>query len=278
MPVSVLLCEGEDSSFDALVLRAVLRGIPLEVKPSGGKHGFEQRIKLRREVQKTNSIFGIRDRDYDVHSEWVPGETEAFRWTEGKKSLHLGWCWRRTDIESYLTCPSIIASVFADTDLAKTYAKEYESALKALCPYLACRIALGQSRKGSRLPSKFGKASKDILGHCLPSDLTETALEGEVKSLIEEHNNMGIVVLEDVMQLRDEAHKQLVAATPEACRDWLSGKDLVLHLSGWLKEAGFQSPSKFLAEVAKRIKNFPGDAWSLLPEWESLRRQVEGVK
>lgn len=259
-----------------MVIRAILQGIPLEVKPSGGKYGFEQRIKLGREYQKNSGIFGIRDRDYDIHDGWNPVNTDAMRWTTGAKRTHLGWIWQLTDIESYLTSPTIVEAMFESSDWIGTYAEVHQTAKEQLKSYTACRVALGRSRKGSRLPNKFGRQSKYFSQHCLPEDLSNQSLEEELLALVHRHNGDGIVVIEDVQQLRETTFAS-IESTPDA-HSWFSGKDIVLQIGDWLAGVGFATPKRFLDETAKRLKNSQEEIWKLLPEWQSLRHQVSSIK
>lgn len=276
MPVSVLLCEGIKSSLDKTVLREVLAGIPVEVKPDGGKYGMNQRIEIRREIQKSDEIYGIRDRDYDWHDEWSPGRKQPLKWRKGSGTL-LGWIWSRTDIESYLTDPALVSALIPSFGHDRSYEEIYSKALIDLKPYSACRIALGRCRKGSRLPTQFGSETRQFSDHRFPDDVTEEALVQLARQLIEDHNVEGTVSLDEFDVFRRDAIAAIDGMELKDSAELVSGKDLVIQLSGWLQGMGYSSPRSFLKAVAKGIKNYQGEVWRIFPEWEELRSQVEGI-
>jgi len=280
LPVSVLLCEGEESSFDVLLLRSILQGIFLEVKPSGGKYGLGERVKARRENARSTTTYAIRDRDYDPREEWKLGSSDALRWTIDNGKTHLGWYWRRTDIESYLMSPEVVEVALEGTNFVPTYRPAYNQAIHDILPYVACRSALGHHRKRfTPLPNKFGQPRKPFNGHEFPENFEPSVLLENLESTVN-HYNLDIAILGNAVVETQHEYAALFASGEWAQSriEWISGKDLALYMSPWITSNGFSSPRSFLEQVSKRLKNSRVDTWTLLPEWGALRQQIEKTK
>ena len=65
MPVNVLFCEGGPKSPDIRVLNSVLAGVGCTIRPSGGKYGFGQMVRVYRQAHPGSTVAGLRDRDFD---------------------------------------------------------------------------------------------------------------------------------------------------------------------------------------------------------------------
>lgn len=280
MPVSVLLCEGEESSFDALLLRAILQGLPLEVRPSGGKYGLGERVKARREATKNASVYAIRDRDYDPRKEWLPGVSDALPWTIEEGKSQLGWYWRRTDIESYLMDPEVVEVALMGADCLATYRSTYEKAVSDLIPYAACRSALGEHRKRfDPLPNKFGSLRKQFNKHVTPESYEPEVLLQSMESTVNLYNTNVAIDCRSVVDAQSRFEALLRNGDlAESCIEWISGKDIAIYLSGWITSNGFVSSRSFLEDISKRLKNADVETWKLLPEWMALRLQIEKTK
>ncbi len=145
MPVSVLLCEGEDNSPDVRLLHAILRGTGVQVEPSGGKDGFVGLIRSRR--RQSPGVCGIIDGDFPRNpGTWTePVDPGPRGWTmrDGEKELVLGWMWRRKEVENYLLDPDVLARALRwDPEMKSRYTKQLERVFDALGHVTAARIAL----------------------------------------------------------------------------------------------------------------------------------------
>jgi hypothetical protein len=63
MPVTLLLCEGVSDSPDARALNRLLGGY-CTVEPVGSKHAMDIQVLVRREVNPTATVMGLKDADF----------------------------------------------------------------------------------------------------------------------------------------------------------------------------------------------------------------------
>ena len=110
MPVSVLLCEGEDNSPDVRLLGALLRGTGVSVEPSGGKGVLQNLVRSRR--FQNPRVCGLTDGDFPRKPEtWMLSSDEGPRpWVP--KDAMLGWKWRRKEVENYFIDPEVLQRTF----------------------------------------------------------------------------------------------------------------------------------------------------------------------
>jgi hypothetical protein len=145
MPVSNLLCEGVSNGWDVRLLRGILKGIRLEVVPSGGKDGFRNTIFAWRYSDR--NVCAFRDNDFPRKpDEWkVPPASEALEWqAKHDGSYHMiGWMWCRKEIENYFVDPNVLARVFQWDDKQKAYyVQVLERIFDSLAGTTAARMAL----------------------------------------------------------------------------------------------------------------------------------------
>ncbi len=155
MPVSQLLCEGENNSPDVRVLSKLLSGL-CEIKPNGGKYGMGVKIIARREVLGKTSVFGILDGDF--LKDWQEPENRPAEWKSGNLE-HFGWRWERKEIENYLIDPVVVEKALKNENIDMTgYRTALEDARDRISDYQAAGTALSANRIDFRpLPSSFGK-------------------------------------------------------------------------------------------------------------------------
>jgi hypothetical protein len=109
MPVSLLLCEGASDSPDVRVLNKLLAGHCM-VEPVGSKFGMDTLILVRRDVNPTATVMGLKDGDF--YREWTGPSDQPEPWSKrvsGGRTERIGWSWARTEIENYLIDPEVVA-------------------------------------------------------------------------------------------------------------------------------------------------------------------------
>ncbi len=272
MPVSVLLCEGNNTSPDARVLNKLLAGL-CEVKPFGGKYGMGDRILARREVLGATSVFGLLDGDF---REWTVPKGIPISWViEPQNSKqHIGWRWERKEIENYLIDPVVVARALGA--LPDDYEALLRSTAVSLSAYQAARITLTLHRpRFSPLQNSFGTKHGDTelpeanaldAVHCLDA----------AKDVIQrwnEHRSLDDVCVEAtfnrVLPECEEGGARFMHFVTG-----FAGKDLLWGMSAGLAKAGFSSPRVFLERILVGISKSSDNVAAWLPEWTALRELV----
>lgn len=272
MPVSVLLCEGNERSPDARVLNKLLVGL-CEVKPFGGKYGMGDRILARREVLGPTSVFGLLDGDF---REWAAPTEAPVPWIIQPQNSkhHIGWRWERKEIENYLIDPVVVAKALGAVPVG------YEAILRAaalsLAAYQAARIALTLNR------SRFSPLENAFGTNCGDTQLPEpTALDADncltaARQLVEKWNEGREVDVEkDVTSFnRVLPECQESGARFQHFITGFAGKDLLWGMSEGLGAIGFASPRIFQERVLVGITNSRDEVSNWLPEWMALREAI----
>lgn len=274
MPVSLLLCEGADSSPDVRVLTKLLAG-RCRVHPLGQKYGMGNRIIARREVIGQDSVFGILDRDFLAN--WTPPVDRPVDWKSSDDTAFFGWRWERKEIENYLIDPAVIEFSLGQTLTMQDYQASLEAARDRVTVYQAARTALATSRLRFRdLPSSFGKA-RGRERHPFPDNLDEASCQDGVREVVLLHQESQVVKLDDV-------EAKFSVLLPEfqpggvRYRSFLhsfSGKDLLWVMDDALRGFGFAGAWAFREKVVTGITQSPDDIGGWLPEWRELQLAIE---
>ena len=278
MPVSLLLCEGGEKSPDIRVLRAILSGINMTIRSSGGKYGLGAMILAQREARNTASIAGILDRDFDASLD-VPNN-QPRNWQSNDGQIIFGWRWERCEIENYLVDPSVvqqaIPSRFPDAD---EYTQALNRAVLRISTYSAARTALSISRRRfTPLKNCWGRESN--LKHQFPDNTTDQdCIDGIGIALSEYQDCVGVTNDEVVHQFEN----QRPIFSPGGIKhnhflNYYSGKDLMVSMTPDLNLWGFASPKVFREAVLSGIERSSEDIWQWLPEWGNLRAQIENFQ
>ena len=143
MPPAVLFCEGDDRSPDAPVLRAILHGLPVDVRPVGSRGIFRQMLLDHPDAR------ALRDGDFpDDPAAWRPdpaaapwpGESDWQGWSAGRSA---GWRWRRKEIENYLLDPEVLGWVMGwSARQQQDYTAVLTDAMHACAERTAARMAI----------------------------------------------------------------------------------------------------------------------------------------
>ncbi|WP_437937670.1 hypothetical protein [Sorangium sp. So ce341] len=269
MPVSVLLCEGEDNGPDVRLLHAILRGTGVQVEPSGGKDAFAGLIRGRR--RQTPGVCGLIDGDFPRD----PGAwTEATdpgprRWTlrQGEKRLMLGWMWRRKEVENYLLDPDVLARALRWDPAAKShYVAQLERVFDALGHVTAARIALTCcAPRRNRLE-------------------TQVRLDATKQELAQELQDKADAYTEGARLDKDKLLQAFERHVPDCLSggrfrqhalEVFAGKNILARIQ---HTPGFHPILKRKPELEERILNaleHDAEPHSWLPEWAALRSAVE---
>ncbi|WP_437296681.1 hypothetical protein [Sorangium sp. So ce426] len=271
MPVSVLLCEGEDNSPDGRLLHAILRGTGVQIEPSGGKDAFAGLIRGRR--RQNPGVCGLVDgdfpRDPDAWTETTdPGPR---RWTmrDRQKQIVLGWTWGRKEVENYLVDPEVLARALRWTpETKKRYLAQIERVFDTLGHVTAARIALTccaprRNRINTEVPLAATKEKLAQELHERADAYTEGARLDRDKLLqvFERH-------VPDCLSGRFRQHAIEVFA----------GKDILAKIqstSGFDQELKVLKNQPALEERVLNALEHDAEPHAWLPEWAALRSAVE---
>ena len=278
MPVSLLLCEGGEKSPDIRVLRAILSGINMTIRSSGGKYGLGTIVLAQREAKNTQSIAGILDRDFDDSVE-VPNNQPRI-WQNNDGHILFGWRWEWCEIEKYLIDLGVVRRVIPSRfPGADEYAQALDRAVSRISTYSAARAALSISRRRfTPLKNCWGRESN--LKHQFPDNTTDQdCIDGIGIALSEYQDCVGVT--------NDEVVHQFENQRPIFCPggikhnhflNYYSGKDLMVSMTPDLNLWGFASPKVFREAVLSGIERSSEDIWQWLPEWGNLRAQIENFQ
>lgn len=164
MSVSVLLCEGIANGPDVRLLRVILRGIPVEIVPSGGKDGFPSAVLAARAQIPRTCAFA--DNDFPRQPDSWTTASDGAEWRVNRENVDvmIGWRWRRKEIENYFIDPSVLARVLTWNDAEKAdYEAKLENIFDELSHLTAGRMALTAcAASRNRLETKLS-FTKDAL-------------------------------------------------------------------------------------------------------------------
>lgn len=264
MPVSLLLCEGEDRGPDVRLLRAMLRSLRLEVRPSGGKAELRSLVlRMRREIP---GVCGVADSDFPREPEAWKHATDACPWVS--KQVALGWLWRRKEIENYLVDPAVLTRALRwSADQAAAYTTVLAGVFAALGPMTAARMAL-----------TVCAPYVEPFDTSMPHETDLERLSDALRERVAERNRRACV---DVPRLLATFGRLVPECGPEGrflghALDAFSGRDVLARL---VQTAGSPRELKDRDTLVERVVDaLEHDAapqqW--LPEWASLHAAIRG--
>ena len=274
MPVNLLLCEGNEKSPDVRLLRAILSGLNMTIRSSGGKYGLGTRILAYREARNYQGIAGIIDRDFDDSLD-VPTRQPRI-WQSNDSQIVFGWRWERCEIENYLLDPEVVRRAIP-TKLPGNdeFTNALTRAATIIKTYSAARTALSISRRRfTPLKSCWGRKSN--LDHPFPGQSTNQDCIDGINAVLSEYQDCVIVTDDEVIR-RFEEQKPIFDSDGVKHNHFLnyfSGKDLMISMTSDFDKWGFDSPKVFREAVLSGIERSEDEVWRWLPEWESLRAQI----
>jgi hypothetical protein len=275
MPVSLLLCEGGEKSPDIRVLRAILSGINMTIRSSGGKYGLGAMILAQREARNTPGIAGILDRDFD-DSHDAPNN-QPRNWQNNDGQILFGWRWERCEIENYLIDSRVVQRAIPSRfPGVNEYTQALNSAVSRISTYSAARTALSISRRRfTPLKNCWGRESN--LNHQFPDNTTDQDCIAGITTALSEYQDCVGVSNDEVAH---QFENQRPFFSPGGIKhdhylNYYSGKDLMISMTPDLNQWEFASPKVFREAVLSGIERSSEDVWQWLPEWENLRAQIE---
>ncbi len=274
MSVSILICEGIESSPDMRVLGKLLAG-RCEERPLGSKYGLGDVIKGGRAAIGRETIFGILDGDFPQVWEEPTGAPRQWITSDGRS---LGWRWERTEIENYLVDPKVVAKALgADAPPVVDYTAALEAARDCLTFYQAARAALSERRRRFRpLSCSFGR-ERGREKHHLPEDTTVEACREGMRGCVGAYNDEQSVTVEEVNAVFDMLIPEFTAggARYDLYLTAFAGKDILWAMDAAIRAFGFEGTPRFREKVLVGIQNSTDDIGDWLPEWKALQQAVE---
>ena len=278
MPVTLLLCEGVRESPDARVLNRLL-GRYCTVEPIGSKYGMDAQILVRRDVSPFTTVMGLKDADF--YRDWLRPSDTPDPWSKrvaGGLPVRLGWSWARNEIENYLIDPIVVARALGTkAPLPNVYQETLDRAANEISDYTAARTALSLCRlKVKQLQNKWG-TPRGHDRHLFPEALARSSCRKEIKRIVKRQTQGA---LPEPRQVVAEFRKQLPSHGSTGTRrahylHTYAGKDLLVQMDGDLKQLGFGNFGDFRERVLIGIRDAPDDIANWLPEWNSLRNEVQ---
>jgi hypothetical protein len=265
MPVNLLYVEGK---LDEELLSAMLAKPPA-VQRRGTKYGLQGIVVRERDETGNESIFFLRDRDFDFEpDEAAPHAPTPVR--TPRSNLLVGWRWFRHCIECYLLEPALAA-----TALERPQAELERFLLdagKELASYQAARWVIGQVR--CRLPPSRQLETRPpaLQGEfTLPHDTSEQANWNWISTSAREFIQPAAAAFaEDALRLSfDHYRTRLACLDVTSILVWFSGKDLLAFIA---PRIGFEFPGQLRNQLRNWVRNHPDDALVLLPEWATLKQ------
>jgi hypothetical protein len=268
MSVSELLCEGGEGSLDLRLLRAVLRDLKLEIRPSGGKDGFPN---LVRGLRRWNArVCGFVDGDFPRDPvAWQAPAPVPRVWSSRNPEQEmemLGWQWRRKEVENYFIDPVVVSRALGwDDDKQRDYAGRLEGLFDAIGPATAARLALTACA-----PRKLRLETR------VPLDATDDGLRAELQRRAHSYNEGATLDGDKLLA----SFEQCLPACRAGGRfrshaiEVFAGKNIVARVQS---TAGFPQLKNWERLAEKILVALAEDdaphTW--LPEWEALRSAVD---
>ncbi len=280
MPLSILLCEGVQESPDARVLNKLLSGL-CTVEPAGSKHRMVEQILVRRTLNPSSLVMGLRDPDFDRR--WTAPSSIPEPWSapvKGGQVERLGWLWTRKEIENYLIDPVVVGRALGPkAPPLDQYRSILERAADRLSAYTAARVSLTRNRiPFSQIPNRWGRP-RGSENYPFPSNLRRNACRRQIRSIVE--RCLRCVILEPKHVLRDfttqfQHHCSGMGLWRANYIYTYAGKDLLIQMESDLATIGFQNFGAFRERILIGIRDSQDDIASWLPEWSALRDEIQG--
>jgi hypothetical protein len=275
VPVNLLYCEGGPKSPDIRILSALVSG-PCTVAPHGGKYGLGDRIRLAREIKRESNVAGLRDRDFDTSA--ANPTLSPIEWRVDNDRLWLGWYWERVEIENYLIDPVVVTHALGPrAPTAPDYQSALQTAAEAIADYTAAWIALSRSRVHfSPLGNCWG-SKRSLDNHRFPDERDPDQCRDAIRQVVGAYSGTQFVRVDDVLNRFDAIRPecQIGGLRFQHFLTYFSGKDLLLAMQADLVRFGFESAKVFRDRLLQGIERASDDIWRWLPEWASLRTQVQ---
>lgn len=267
MSVSLLLCEGIAHGPDVRLLRVILRGIPLEIVPSGGKDGFPSAVIAVR--AQNPRICAFADNDFPRQPDSWTTANDAAEWRVNRENgdVMIGWRWRRKEIENYFIDPEVLASVLKWSGAEKAdYTTKLEKLFDTLSHLTAGRMALTACA-----------ASRNRLETKLPFTTDAVQVKAELSQRAQKFNQSALV---DEQKLLATFDKLLPHCSPggkfrQAAIDSFAGKDI---LSRMAQASGLPDIVKNKTKLFDKVLDAMDkdrDSHTWLAEWQTVRNVVE---
>ena len=275
MLVNMLYIEGK---LDEQVLMPVFEGSPT-LKQGGSKNALKPRtLAVRQENEKVAAGY-LRDRDFDFDP---PDDRSkpTIDCRDTKSNLPIGWRWCRHEIENYLIEPEVVqrATGWPVSDFEEVVRR---SALK-IRDYEAARWAIGIVRRALPPHFELNTRPNSLKNNeiALPPTLDSTSVYDWASKEIQTHRS-GIMKETDSERVeesyRDTVERfddTFIKCVPDVLV-WFSGKDLLAGMADRIVERGFDNPGNFRAQLRDWIRDNPGNALELLPEWKELAETLK---
>ncbi len=266
MSINILYCEGYRGSYDERLLQFLLVGTSCLPIPAGGKDNIFIGVRMVRSVRRTGgqSIFALRDRDFDQDSAVPMGQLRPWVIQDRGETIDLGWTWERREIENYLLDPQVVERTIPPNRLNMTaYRQELENAASRLEFYTAARIAISISRRSERLKNKFSPFNTaDICRQKIREILADYQAGAPQEKVVLEHFDAFL----------PECRPGGVRRTYYLI--FFSGKDLLAQMNPFLTRNGWENQATFIDEIFNGLANTIESPWEWLPEWVNLRQQI----
>jgi hypothetical protein len=255
-----LLCEGDDRSVDAPLLRELLRGLPVTVVPAASRGALERRAD-------TDATKAIRDGDFPTDlAHWLPVPRPRLWHVDG---VWRGWIWRRKEIENYLLDPEVLVPTFGwSPERRDAYLSLLDELLHATAERTAARMALVGLLPG------FERPVVKPFDPVLSGDALEDALR-------QRHRRARAATRFDEEELiaRFRAFLPLFRPGGPGFHPWvIAGKDLlgaIARIRGIRERFPELVVPARLADAVLAAMRADPEPWRRLPEWSALRGHVD---
>jgi hypothetical protein len=215
----------------------------------------------------------LRDRDFDYDP---PQDCSAPVIDAQAGSTVLGWHWSRHEMESYLLEPRLVEQATGWAQAA--YVPALLKAARQIVFYTSARWAVGMARCSlppfRELSTRPENLSNEIK---IPGDCSETGCDGWALTHVAAFFNQIEPVLkkEAVAAVLAERKQRLSSLSgPADVLCWHAGKDLLAALAPSLPGRFKDHPKVFLASLRNWVRDHPGPACALFPEWSALLAEL----
>lgn len=254
-----LLVEGHPHSHDAPLVRAVARGLAIEVVPSATRGAIEAEVD-------GDAVRGLVDGDFPASLVyWRPEPAPTRWWARGRRC---GWRWRRKELENYWLDGEVLARALGWDDARRA---DFEG-------FLAGLVVVAAERTAARV-ALLGLLDRWDRQVCKPFD---PVLAGEalVAALRERHRRAKRPPRFDEEALVERFRAALPALAPggPAHHPWvIAGKDL-FQAAAQAPGVRHRFPELIDARAlgARILAALDADPapWTWVPEWAVLRAEL----